>query len=152
MSETTFNTGKSSAVSDAVSKIKKSFNELSFVKKAVEFKREAWIALSITTNQVTKFKSLATAVFILTGINLASHIVGVQIGYFKATMLMVPLQIFSFASQFFILSYLFPIVHHMMEFYQKKRNKRYKQMKAEWEAQQKATRIEQEAQNGTYSI
>lgn len=153
MSETTFNT-TAPAVTEA--KVKRSFSDLAFVQKFNEFKRELWIALSIHTNRVTKFNSLATAVFILTGLHLLSLIIGVSFGYMKSTILMTPLQVFSVATQFYVLSYLFPIVHHMMKFYQKKRIRRFK---AEWKAKQKAHKAAykaaetaREAANGSYNI
>lgn len=156
MSETTVTNTKSSAVSDAVAKFKKSFTELSFVKNFVEFKRETIIALSLATNQVTKFNALSVAVFIMSAVHLVSIIIGVHFGYFRSTMLIVPLQVFSVAGQLYVLSYLFPIVQHMMEFNQKKRNKR---LKAEWKAEQKSLKEQQQAaeeaqiaENGTYVI
>lgn len=156
MSETTVTTTKPSAVSAAVTKFKTAIKETAFIKSLNEFKRAVYIGLSISTNKVTKFNSLATAIFILAGVHLLSVIIGSYFGYFKASTLLVPLQVFSFATQLFLLSYLFPVVHYVMKFYQHKRNIMLKAQRKQWKANQKALAKQQKeaeaAEKGTYVI
>lgn len=121
-----------------------------------EFRLQLRIAMSIHLNRVTKFNSLAVTLIILAVLNVISISVSVHFGIIKASNLILPLQMMSWAAGVYFMSYLFPIVHHIMSYYSEKKDRAWKQhVKAEKKKLKEARKQEalvREAENGSYSI
>lgn len=126
------------------------------VEKFQEFRLQLRIALSIHLNNVTKFNSLAVTVLIMAALNVLSLSLSVHLGIIKASNLILPLQLMSFATGGYLISYMFPIVHHIMSYYSDKKDREWKQyVKAEKKKLKEARKqefLKQEAENGNYSI
>lgn len=126
------------------------------VEKFQEFRLQLRIALSIHLNNVTKFNSLAVTVIIVAALNVLSLSLSVHLGIIKSSNLILPLQLLSFAAGGYIISYMFPIVHHIMSYYSDKKDREWKQyVKAKKKKLKEARKqefLKQETENGSYSI
>ena len=120
MSNSTFTPPVTPAESKSAAKENKAMNPLS------EFFYQLRVALSIHTNQVTKFNSLAVTTVILSLGYVVSVYINMVLLDSPNSRLIVPLHILTFSSYLLFGSYLFPVVHHLMKFYEKKKDKKWK--------------------------
>lgn len=129
---------------------KGAFKEAANLKPVPEFFHQVKVALSVHTNRVTKLNALSFTVVILALCYLGSILVNMALLGLPSSRLEVPLNLLTAASYLLTGSYLFPVVHHVMSFYQKKRDKRWK---AFLKASEKEAVEPQDAKvSGEYSI
>jgi hypothetical protein len=132
------------------------FSEWKIVKGFSEFFFQFRVAMSIHLNRVTKFNSFAVAIVILAIAYLVTSYINMKVLDMSIGQLVIPLNILTLAGQTLILSYLFPIVHHVLSFYQDKKDDKWKaEVKARRKAEKLATKeakIAQQVANGDYVI